>query len=112
MPFSEIYPMVLHKEVISQQSEKLQRIVKSELASEILTQVECDEARYWKASLLNEIYSDNKKHLPITSGVVVIATAQLHQLSLNSGSAQVQILLVACRRFEMVRISDNGPGWK
>ena len=33
-------------------------------------------------------------------------------LSLNSGSAQVQILLVACQRFAMVRISDNGPGWK
>ena len=34
------------------------------------------------------------------------------QLSLNSGSAQVQTLLAACRRFAMVRISDNGPGWK
>ena len=32
--------------------------------------------------------------------------------SRNSGSAQVQILLAACQRFEMVRISDNGPGWK
>ena len=34
------------------------------------------------------------------------------RLSLNSGSAQVQILLAACRRFTMARISDNGPGWK
>ena len=34
------------------------------------------------------------------------------QQSLNSGSAQVQILLAVCRRFEMVRISNNGPGWK
>ena len=34
------------------------------------------------------------------------------QQSLNSGPAQVQILLAACRRFEMVRISDNGPGWQ
>ena len=34
------------------------------------------------------------------------------QLSLNWGSAQVQTLLAACRRFTMVRISDNGPGWK
>ena len=34
------------------------------------------------------------------------------QQSLNSGSAQVQILLAACRRFAMVKISDNGPGWK
>ena len=36
----------------------------------------------------------------------------LIQLSLNSGSAQVQTLLAACRRFAMVRISDNVPGWK
>ena len=35
----------------------------------------------------------------------------IHQ-SLNSRSAQVQILLAACRRFAMVRLSDNGPGWK
>ena len=33
-------------------------------------------------------------------------------LSLNSGSAQVQTLLAACRRFAMVRISDNVPGRK
>ena len=26
--------------------------------------------------------------------------------------SEVQILLAACRRFAMVRISDNGPGWK
>ena len=34
------------------------------------------------------------------------------QLSQNSGSAQVQILLAACRRCVMVRISGNGPDWK
>ena len=34
------------------------------------------------------------------------------QLSLNSGSAQTETLLAACRRFVMVRISNNGPGWK
>ena len=34
------------------------------------------------------------------------------QQSLNSGSAQAQILLRACWRFAMVRISDNGSGWK
>ena len=45
-------------------------------------------------------------------GVVVIAAAQLHSTNLKSGSAQVQILLAVCRRFEMVRISDGGPGWK
>ena len=45
-------------------------------------------------------------------GVVVITTAHLYQLGLNSVSAQVQTLLTACRRFAMVRISDSGPGFK
>ena len=34
------------------------------------------------------------------------------ELSLNSGFAQVQTLLAGCRRFAMVKISENGPGWK
>ena len=34
------------------------------------------------------------------------------QQSMDSGSAEVQILLAACQRFAMVRISDNGPGWE
>ena len=42
-------------------------------------------------------------------GVVVITTAQLHSTKLElrfcAGSNPA-------RRFEMVRISDNGPGWK
>ena len=33
-------------------------------------------------------------------------------LSLNSGSVQAEVLLATCRRFAMVRISGNGPGWK
>ena len=41
-------------------------------------------------------------------GVVVITTAQLN----STGSAQIQILLAECRRFEMVNISDSGPDWK
>ena len=45
-------------------------------------------------------------------GVVVITAAQIHSTKPNSDSAQVQTLLAACRRFAMVRISDNGPGWK
>ena len=35
----------------------------------------------------------------------------LIQRSINSDSAQVQTLLATCRRFAMVRISDNDPGW-
>ena len=36
------------------------------MASETLAQVECGEACYWVASLLNEKYSDNKKNqLPV-----------------------------------------------
>ena len=53
----------------------------------------------------------NKKNL-WRRGVVVIITTQLSEQSLNTGSAQVQILLAVCRRFTMVRISDNGPSWK
>ena len=44
-------------------------------------------------------------------GVVVMTTDNFTRQSLNSGSAQVQILLAACRRFAMM-ISDNGHGWK
>ena len=45
-------------------------------------------------------------------GVVVSLLHNFIQQSLNSGSPQVQILHAMCRRFEMVRIFDNGPGWK
>ena len=34
------------------------------------------------------------------------------QLSLSSGSAQFQNLLTACWTVEMIKISDNDPGWK
>ena len=34
------------------------------------------------------------------------------QQSLNSNAPQVQILPAACQRSAMVRISENGPGWK
>ena len=30
----------------------------------------------------------------------------------DSDSAQVETLLLVCRRFAIVRLSDNGPGWK
>ena len=44
--------------------------------------------------------------------VVVIILHNFIQPSLNSGSALVQILLTACQRLAMVRISDNGPSRK
>ena len=44
-------------------------------------------------------------------GVEVLTAAQLHS-SLNSDSAQARTKLVACRKFTMMRISDNGPYWK
>ena len=44
-------------------------------------------------------------------GPVVITTVHFILQSLNSESVQVQILLVACRRFAMVRISGKDPGW-
>ena len=34
------------------------------------------------------------------------------QQSLNSISVHVQILQAACWKIEMVRVSENGPGWK
>ena len=40
--------------------------------------------------------------------VVVFILHNFIQQSLNSDSAPVQILLAACRKFEIVRISDNG----
>ena len=67
-------------------------------------------------SCVNRNHVEAKK-LMTTSGraVVVQWLSLLHNLiqrSLNSGSAQVQILLAVCRIFAMVRISDYGPGWK
>ena len=59
------------------------------------------------------LFSLNKNIQRWRRGVVVITTVQLHSTSsLNSGSAQVQNLLAVCRRFAMVRISDNGLDWK
>ena len=47
------------------------------------------------------------------SGVVVIFTAQLYSTKPElSFCVQVQILIAAYQRSEMVRMSDNGPGWK
>ena len=48
-------------------------------------------------------------------GAAVSWLSLLHkfiQQSLNSSSAQFETLLAACRRFAMVRIFYNGPGWK
>ena len=58
----------------------------------------------------DELFCKWRNCLP-TSGTVVWWLSLLHnfiQLSLNSGSAQAQTLLAACRRFAMMRISDNG----
>ena len=45
-------------------------------------------------------------------GVVVITTAQLHSTKSELGFCVGSNLLAARQRFAMVRISDNGPGWK
>ena len=50
-------------------------------------------------------YPFNKKYHKEGVGVVVITNAQLLSTSLNTVSAQVQILLTACQRFAMMRIS-------
>ena len=54
-------------------------------------------------------------YISLNCGAVVQWLSLLYnfiQISLNSGSARVQTLLAACRRFAMVRISDSGLGWK
>ena len=61
-----------------------------------------------------KLYFDCKTHKKLdtlrTSGAIMMSwLSLLHkfiQQSLISGSAQVQALLVACRRFAIVRISD------
>ena len=58
---------------------------------------------------------NGQTHFKNLAANVVYCLSLMHsfiQLTLNSGSAQVQTLLAACRRFAMVKISDNGPGWK
>ena len=49
------------------------------------------------------------KNLNPSHGVVDITTAQIHSNKPDSGSVQFQTLLMMCRRFAMVRISDNAP---
>ena len=65
--------------------------------------------------LIKKLYLASRKVRLASCGAVVQWLSLLHrfnQRNLNSSSAQVQTLFVTCRRFAMVRISDNGPGWK
>ena len=65
--------------------------------------------------LIKKLYLASRKVRLASCGAVVQWLSLLHrfnQRNLNSSSAQFQTLFVACRRFAMVRISDNGPGWK
>ena len=43
---------------------------------------------------------------------VVLWLSQLHLIQQNLGFGQVEVRLAVCRKFEMVRIFDNGLGWK
>ena len=44
--------------------------------------------------------------------VVDITTAQLHSTKPELSAGQVQSPPAVCQRFEIVRISENGPDWK
>ena len=55
----------------------------------------------------NKYFQDSRRR-----GVVVISTLQPHSTVPELMFWQVQNLLLACRRFTMVRISDNRHGWK
>ena len=59
----------------------------------------------WQSHHKKLFYPFNKKYHKEGVGVVVITNAQLLSTSLNTVSAQVQILLTACQRFAMMRIS-------
>ena len=69
------------------------------------------DSEFWYIEVL---FSDiNSKCLKQWCSVVVVnTTAPFIQQSLNLGSVQVEILLVVCFRFAMVKISGNGSGWK
>ena len=59
------------------------------------------------------LFISNENNLnTITTVVQWLSLQNFIKQSLNSGSAQAQILLAACRRFGVVGISDNGLGWK
>ena len=45
-------------------------------------------------------------------GIAVITTAKIHLTKPKLIFIQVQPLILACERLVMVRISDNGAGWK
>ena len=51
--------------------------------------------------IVSDIYED-----------VLITPAQIPSTKPKSISAQVQVLLGACQRFAMMRISESGPNWK
>ena len=63
----------------------------------------------WHSLMQSTLTSRCHKMAPLCS---VVTTAQLIQQRLNSDSVQVQTLFEVCRRFAIVRISDNGRGWK
>ena len=87
------------------------------------TNKKCTNEKYTNERYTNKIYTNQKNtNEKCTNGkyanekyMVVERLLLLHnfiQLSLNSGSAQFQNLLTACWRVAMIKISDNGPGWK
>ena len=70
---------------------------------------------------INNTQEDNARNalMQWRHGVVVITTVQLHSTKpeprfcvLCRFKLCLQTLLAACQRFAMVRISDNGLGWK
>ena len=73
----------------------------------------------YKAKLLGNtiVQADNAANGILKNSTIFTSLKYLSnfcklELSLNSGSAQVQTLLAACQRFAMVRISYNDLGWK
>ena len=85
------------------------------IADEIMKRKPVLDVNSWNVEGIVVLSEKRQKILKKFSGGVVEGLSLLHnfiQQSLNAGSVQVQILLAACQRFEMVRISDNDSSWK
>ena len=84
--------------------------MKNNFAVHLLSYTNTNDSAH-KYLFLQSIIKNNISHmwhLLERCVLVIITTTQLIQENLNLGSAQVQILLAACRRFAMIRTFDNG----
>ena len=90
-------------------------LIGKKIADEIMKRKPVLDVNSWNVEGVVVLSEKRQEILNRFIGVMVEGLSLLHnfiQQSLNSGSVQVQILLAACQRFEMMRISDNDSSWK